>query len=115
MANFHEFLEEHAKFPFPQPDESRSVSTTDVSQFEVALVQEEWKAARAVRDDNIFQKLCHNLQRILGDTPLEARAETYLRESFFSASEVQDDMLGGRDCEWLTNPNESHASFSTPL
>jgi hypothetical protein len=113
MANFHDFLEEHAKFPFPQPDELRSVSTTDVSQLEVALLQDEWKAARAVRDDNLFQKLCVTFRGILGDTRLEADAENYLLECFLPL--VQVDARGCPVRGWSTNPNESHASFSTRL
>jgi hypothetical protein len=117
MTNFYDFLEGHAKFPFPpvpQLDPSRSVSTTDVSPIEVASLQQEWKAQRAVRDGQLFQKLCNTLQNILGDTRLDANAETYLLRNF--SPQLEFDELDGRFIrDWLTNPHEPHASFSTPL
>ena len=51
MANFHDFLAEHAKLLFPLPDELRTVDTTDVSHFEVGLLERVWKAEYAVRID----------------------------------------------------------------
>jgi hypothetical protein len=116
MVKFHDFLEEHAKFPFPplpQFDPSRTVSTTDVSQIEVASLQREWKAQRAVRDGQLFQKLCDTLENILDDAPLDAVAENYLLRSFLPLAQV--DERGMTVAEWLDNPNESHASFSMSL
>lgn len=51
MANFHDFLAEHAKLPILLPDELRTVDTTDVSHFEVGLLERVWKAEYAVRID----------------------------------------------------------------
>jgi hypothetical protein len=51
---------------FPLPDELRTVDTTDVSNFELGLLEREWKAKYAVRDDALVQKLCNSLQNILG-------------------------------------------------
>jgi hypothetical protein len=44
MSKLHDFLLEHAKFPFPHPDEGRSAGTTDISGIEVELLEGEWKA-----------------------------------------------------------------------
>jgi hypothetical protein len=63
-----------------------------VSQIEVALLQKEWKAARAVRDDNLLQKLCDTLQGIHGDTRLEADAEDYLLECFLPRVQVAEQL-----------------------
>ena len=66
----HDFLVEPAMFPFPHPNEDQTTDTTDVSQFEVGMLDVEWKAWYAVRDDNLDQKLCQTLEDILGDVPL---------------------------------------------
>jgi hypothetical protein len=109
MSNFHDFLVKHAMFPFPEPDDTKSVVSTDISELEVGLLGKGWKAGHAVRDDTLVQKLCDVLQDILGDTALPPGAENHLL-SFFSpklgvtfAGEVED--------EWLMNPNEAHVSF----
>jgi hypothetical protein len=56
MSKWHDFLVEYAKFPFPLPDESRTVGTTDISDLEVGLLETRvWKAKYAVRDDALIQ------------------------------------------------------------
>ena len=40
----HDFLVEPAMFPFPHPNEDQTTDTTDVSQFEVGMLDVEWKA-----------------------------------------------------------------------
>ena len=105
----HDFLVAHAKFPFPHPIEDRTVGTTDVSQFEVGLLEKEWKALHAVRDDALVQKLCKTLKDILGDTPLSDVAENYLLASFLP--QIQVDELGDQDDEWNENPSESQVSI----
>jgi len=82
MVKFHDFLVKHAKFPFPLPDERRTVDTTDVSDFEVGLLEREWKAKYAVRDDALVRKLCDSLKNILGDTALSADSEKDLLGDF---------------------------------
>jgi hypothetical protein len=108
MAKFHNFLVEHAKFPFPLPDELRTVDTTDVSDFEVGLLEREWKAKYAVRDDALVRKLCDSLKNILGDTVLSADSEKDLLTVF--SPRLEFDKFGKIQA-WLTNPSEARASF----
>ena len=105
----HDFLVGHAKFPFPLPDEDRSVGTTDISQFEVGLLEREWKAVHAVRDDTLVQKLCQTSKDILGNTPLAARAENYLLASF--SPQLQVDDLGIERRGWNRNPSEAQVGI----
>jgi hypothetical protein len=51
MSKLHNFLVEHAKFPFPLLNEHISLSTTDISTLDVDLLEIEWKAKLAVRDE----------------------------------------------------------------
>ena len=53
MSNLHDFLVEHAKFPFPLLDEPKSLGTTDISTLDVNLLETEWKAKVAVRDNTL--------------------------------------------------------------
>ena len=39
------------------------------------MLEIEWKAGHAVRDDNLVQKLCKGFEDILGDIRLAAGAE----------------------------------------
>lgn len=109
MSKWHDFLLEHAKFPFPQPSEHRSIGATDISPIEVGLLRPEWKATHAVRDDALVQKLCHTLKDILGETLLAAGAKGYLLRNFVPRIKV--DELGVRDKKWFKNPSEVHVSF----
>ena len=77
----HHFLVERAMFPFPHPNEAQTAYTTDVSQFEVGMLEMEWKAGYAVRDDSLVRKLCQALEDIL-DIPLAVGAVIYLLASF---------------------------------
>ncbi|KAH9973315.1 hypothetical protein BGW80DRAFT_1459207 [Lactifluus volemus] len=84
MSKLHDFLVEHAKFPFPAFNEHLSSSTTDISTLDVVSLEKnpEWKAELAVRDDTLVQKLCDTLESILGDAPSAESAEDYLLASF---------------------------------
>ena len=104
----HDFLEQRAKFPFPDTGEIQSSGTTDISDFNSPEGQ--WKAHRAVRDKTLVQKLCLTLKSILGDAALTVDAENYLLGSF--SSQIKVDQLGWRDPDWLTNPSEARVSFS---
>jgi len=111
MSNFHDFLVEHAMFPFPKPDEARSIDSTDVSEIEVGLLKTEWKAKHsAMRDDTLVQKLCDTLQDILRDRVLPAGAEKHLLVAFSPKLQVSE-YTGTFDREWLANPNEAHVSL----
>ena len=105
----HDFLVACATFPFPHPNEDQTAGTTNVSQFEVALLEREWKARHAVRDDALVKKLCQALEDILGDTPLAAGAENYLLASF--TPQLQVDERGRQNREWATNPSEAQVSI----
>jgi hypothetical protein len=95
VTNLHDFLAEHAKFPFPQPE---SVDTTDLSLLEVAFLDREWKPKHVVRvrDNTIVQELCSTLKNILGDTILVAGAENQLLARFFTYDTVW--------CAWPRRP-----------
>ena len=108
MSTFHDFLVEHAKFPFPSLDGRLSSGTTDISIPEVELLEKEWKAKLAVRDDNLVQKLCHALENILGDAPLAEGAKNYLLGSFSPRNQFYE--RGGEDQDWSTNTSEVHVS-----
>ena len=108
MSNLHDFLVEHAKFPFPQPEEDQSAGTTDVSHIEVALLEREWKANHAVRDNNLVQKLCTTLENILGDTLLAADAKNQLLARFSPG--IQFSARGREDLDWRENSSESRVS-----
>ena len=102
----HDFLVEHAMFPFPRPIEDQTTDTTDVSQFEVGLLEIEWKAGHAVRDDSLVRKLCQALEDILGDIPLAAGVENHLLSSFSLKLQVDE---SGK--EWDMNPSEAQVSI----
>jgi hypothetical protein len=112
MSKLHDFLLQHAKFPLPHPDEDRSVGTTDISEIEVGLLEREWKANHAVRDDTLVQKLCHTLKNILGESLLAADAESYLLASFWP--KIQVDERGCEDKRWSTNSSCKFYKDSRP-
>jgi hypothetical protein len=109
MSTLHDFLVEHAKFPFPPFNEDLASSATDISTSDVGLLEPEWKAEAAVRDDTLVQKLCDALKVILGDAPLAEGAENFLLASF--SPRIQSNEFR-EDKDWSTNPNEAHVSVS---
>jgi hypothetical protein len=107
MTTWRDFLVEHAKFPFPHPVENGTVSTTDVSVLDVGLLEREWKAQYAVRDETLAQKLCHTLDYILGDTLLSDESEGLLLSNF--GRRLQFRAYSGReleDTDWSMNESE---------
>ena len=110
MSKLHDFLVEHAKFPFPPLNEDLSSSTTDISILDANFLEIEWKAKLAVQDNTLVQKLCDALEDILGDAPLAEGVENYLLASF--SPRIQFDDYGGEDMDWSTNPSERHVSVS---
>ena len=111
MSNLHGFLVEHAMFPFPQPSENEgpSADTTDISLVEVPLLEREWKANHAVRDNTLVQKLCSTLENMLGDTLLAADAEIHPLSLF--SPRMQLNRHGQEKSDWSRNSSESHVSF----
>ena len=105
----HDFLVERAMFPFPQLTEDRTADTTDVSKFEVGMLERVWKAGHAVRDDTLVQKLCDALEGILEDTPLMAVDEIDLLTSF--SPRLEFDRYGNKRRGWNTNPSEAQVSI----
>lgn len=107
MSNLHNFLVEHAMFPSPQPNEDSSTDITDISLVEVPLLEREWKAKHAVRDNTLVQKLCSTLENVLGDTLLSADAENQLLSRF--SPRIQLGAFGREDSNWIRNPSERHS------
>jgi hypothetical protein len=108
MSKWHDFLVEHARFPFLHPDELRSTGTTDVSELEAVLLKREWKAKYAVRDNTLVHKLCDTLEKILGDTTLPADSKNNLLTRF--SPKLQFDEGGIEDPVWETNTSEATVS-----
>ena len=109
MSNLHDFLLEHAKFPFPR-DGDRSEATTDISAIEVGLLARDWKGNHAVRDDTLVQKLCQTFSNILGETLLAADAESDLLAGF--SPKIQFHPGGENICwPWAVNPGKASVSF----
>ena len=103
MSNLHDFLVEHA-ISNHQPDEDQSVETTDISLIEVGLLEKEWKANHAVRDNTLIHKLCSTLKNILGDTLFEPDDENQLLSRF--SPRIQLGARGQEDLNWRRNPRE---------
>ncbi|KAH9063415.1 hypothetical protein EDB87DRAFT_1558209, partial [Lactarius vividus] len=107
VTTWKDFLSNHAKFPFPQPIEGGYVSTTDISTFGVALLDEQWKAQYAIQDKNLPHKLCQTLENILGDVCLPDGSEDQLLSMFgrrlkFSSFDGREWM----DTDWNMNASE---------
>jgi hypothetical protein len=123
MTTWRDFLVEHAKFPFPRLDKVRpdAHGTTDISLVEAGLLAPEWKAQYAVRDENLFQKLCQTLGDILGDTHLPIGREGRLLESFgrhlqfttFGQQELEKEQWSLNDCEAQVRVPGSHSRPSS--
>lgn len=109
MSNLHDFLVEHAKFPFPESDHAQNVDTTDISLVEVALLQREWKPNHAVRDNTLVEKLCNTLENILGNTLLGGNTETHLLARF--SPQIQLSPFGFPDTDWIENQSEVFVSI----
>jgi hypothetical protein len=98
-----DFLMEHAKFPFPEPDESRTAGSTHTSPLEVDRLDRRWKANYAIHDHALVQKLCDALDNILGDAVLPEDARRRL------LARVSPALDGG---EWRHNRNEADVCFN---
>ncbi len=109
MANLalHQLLVEHAMFPFPQTMISGPVSSTDISELEAGLINDDWKATHAVQDNGLCRKLCDALRTILGETRLTRRSKGSLLRYFLPTLGVDEDTREPQE-KWVENPDESH-------
>lgn len=101
MTTLQEFLVEHAKFPFPPLVEDGSFGAIDISDFEVGLLTQEWRAQKAVQDETLVSKLCKTLKDILEDTPLPKGWENDL--PLFFGHQLQfltTDTIIHKDTDW---------------
>ncbi|KAH9048980.1 hypothetical protein EDB84DRAFT_1585806 [Lactarius hengduanensis] len=108
MTTWREFLVEHAKFPFPDPVENRSVNTTDISPEDVGKVDPKWRAQYAVPDEALVGNLCQNLDDILKDTVFPDGYRNNLLLYF--GRHLQFPTVGVEemeDLDWSTNRNEN--------
>jgi hypothetical protein len=67
---FHDFLVEHAKFPFPEPSTGDTAASNDISDADVGLLDDQWRAIHAVCDDDLAKRLCDTLRTTLGNMAL---------------------------------------------
>ena len=104
----HDFLVEHAKFPFPETSiGGTTASITDISNFDVTSLDIKWKARHAVRDNDLAKKLCDTLKTTLGETLLTEDSKKTLLRCFLPA------LLGDGSrvvMRWLDNLSEAHVS-----
>jgi hypothetical protein len=105
---FHDFLVEHAKFPFPPCSLGSVASSTDISELDVGLLDNEWKAHHGVRDNDLAEKLCEYLKATLGEMPLTEELTKALLPLFLPALSVR--RRGRMVTTWLDNPNEAQVS-----
>ncbi|KAF8272453.1 hypothetical protein EI94DRAFT_1769734 [Lactarius quietus] len=106
------FLVEHAKFPFPDMIETGTASSADISEVEVGLLTQEWKAEYAMPDETLVQKLCQVLDDTLGDALVPEDSEEQLLSLFGRRLEFR--IVNGqerRDTRWNMNDNEAHLIF----
>jgi hypothetical protein len=75
-----DFLQ-NARFPCPPIQTHGNTNTTDVSLTDMGLVDDTWKAKRAIKDNALVGHLCDTLQQIIGQTPLPQN-EDLLRSNF---------------------------------
>jgi hypothetical protein len=104
MVKWRDFLVEHAKFPFPETDENGAVNTTDISPYDVGLLEPQWKAEHAVRDSMLVQKLCRTLEDVVGEADVPNEREERLLRRFDDGGELTN---SGRWSE-TKNDRESH-------
>jgi hypothetical protein len=67
---FHDFQVEHAKFPSPETSTDDTTAFVDISELDVGLLNNKWKALHAVHDNDLANKLCDALRTTLSETLL---------------------------------------------
>jgi hypothetical protein len=115
-VTYNDFLTVHAKFPFPTttgtPTEpvSRSIYTSDISVHDVELLEDKWRATHAIRDPDLFEKLCNILPAVLGTKLLDDVQQQRLLATFSPEIELMVEN-GKQDPLWVQNGNEKDVSF----
>ena len=104
----YDFLEEHAKFPFPDCLIGGSASSTGLSEVDVGHLDDQWKPLHAVRDNDLARKLYDALKITLGETTVTERSQTSLLRCFLPNLRVDED--GMEVPMWLHNPSDVHVS-----
>ena len=106
---FHDFLVEHAKFPFPECLIGASASSTGLSEIDVGLLDNQWKARHAVRDNDLANKLCDSLRTTLGHAPVTERSRSFMLRCLLP--EILHVGGGMVDQNWVNiNRNQAHVS-----
>lgn len=108
-TTWHNFLVEHAKFPFPDIQEARTVSSADISEVDVGLIAEDWKAIHVMPDTHLVPNLCQTLENILGNDLISEVCKEQLQSRFghhveYHTAEDGEEM---RNSKWCANSNES--------
>lgn len=106
--NLYSFLEEYAKFAFPDPIEDKTASSTDIKYTEVGQLDKKWKATQAVRDDGLPDKLCRALKHTLRTSNITDAMQKHLL-TYFSPLVERD--LGVIKSDWEQNPDELTVAF----
>jgi hypothetical protein len=104
MPTLLQFLQT-ARFPDPPIVVKSTANTTDVSDMDIGLVDDAWKAGLAIRDDTLVDNLCDTLAQILGQTPLEPAGA--LNAHFLPHLETED-------ADWRA-PNDSEAKVRSDV
>lgn len=105
------FSVERVKFSFPEPSTGDTAASTDISDVEVGLLDDQWRAIHPVRDD--AKKFCGTLRTTLGNMPLAGDSKRFVLQRF--QKYVRSDEAGPTDRLWLKNPSEVGAQVSALL
>lgn len=97
MPTLLHFLQ-NAHFPAPPTVIKETANSTDVSDVDIGLVEDAWKARFAIWDNTLVDNLSGTLAQILGQTPLGAGE----LDAHFSPH------LESEDADWR-RPNDSEA------
>jgi hypothetical protein len=104
---FHDFLVEHARIPSPETSTDDTTAFTDISEVDVGLPNNKWKALHAVRDNDLTNKLCDALRTTLSDTLLTGPSTHSLLRHFLPTLLVEYGLVYQLR---LKNPCETHLS-----
>lgn len=99
-----------------------SAGLADISELEIGLLADEWKTKYPIPDVNLVQKLCQDLEDILGDTLLTGRSKDQLLLKFgrrleseiFGGKELTDPALSTNKSEATVRSLDSHSRMRNP-